>query len=96
MLILHVTYKCKPNMREAFLERIRAEGIDEAVRAEDGNIQYDYYIPTDGRDELLLLEKWRDADALAAHAAQPHMVKLRAIKDEYTTDTLIEKYPVQA
>ena len=92
MLVLNVTYKCKPGMREAFLEAIRREGIGSACRAESGNIKYDYYIPTDSADELLLVEKWRDDGSLAAHVEQPHMVRLRALKAEYTYDTVIEKY----
>ena len=34
MIVLNVTYKCKPDMREEFLEMIYNEGIDEASRAE--------------------------------------------------------------
>lgn len=56
MIVLNVTYKCKPDMREEFLERIMAEGIDVASRSEAGNIKYGYYIPTDGSDDLFLLE----------------------------------------
>lgn len=37
MIILNVTYKCKPDMRAEFLEAIYTEGIDIACRAEDGN-----------------------------------------------------------
>ena len=92
MLVLNVTYKCKPEMREEFLEMIMTEGIDVAVRAEAGNIKYDYYLPIDSSNDLLLVEKWRDADALAAHVAQPHMVRLRELKAEFTTDTIIEKF----
>ena len=68
------------------------EGIDIAYRAEDGNIKYDYFTSTDDSDELLLIEKWRDADALAAHGRQPHFARLREIKDEFVTETIIEKY----
>ena len=92
MIVLHVTYRCRPAMREAFLERIRAEGIDAACRAEDGNLKYDYYFPSDNADELFLVEKWQDADALARHADLPHMVKLRSGTAEYVTDTVIEKF----
>ena len=59
MIVLNVTYKCRPGMREAFLEAIRAEGIDEASRAEAGNLKYDYYLPFGGGDELLLVESGR-------------------------------------
>ena len=92
MIVLNVTYKCKPGMRDAFLQAIYREGVDAACRAEDGNIRYDYFIPADNSDELLLVEKWRDAASLTAHAAQPHMVRLRAMKAEFTDDTVIEKY----
>ena len=43
MVVLNVIYKCKPGMREAFLEAIKAEGLDVACRNEEGNIKYDYY-----------------------------------------------------
>ena len=94
MIVLNVTYKCKPEMREKFLKKIVAEGIDDACRAEDGNEKYDYFIPTDGSNDLLLVEKWRDAEALAAHGKQPHYARLGELKKEYVTDTVIEKFEV--
>jgi quinol monooxygenase YgiN len=92
MIVLNVTYQCKPDLREAFLERILAEGIDEASRSEAGNLKYDYYLPLGGGDELLLVEKWQDADALAAHGRQPHFLRLGALKAEYVNETVIEKF----
>ena len=92
MIILHVTYKCKPGQRDRFLKLITTEGIDAASRAEAGNIRYDYYLPADGRNELFLVEKWRDADALAEHGAQPHYTRLKALKTEYVLDTVIERF----
>ena len=92
MIVLNVSYQCKPGMRDAFLKRIKAEGIDAASRAEAGNICYDYYLPADGGDELLLLEKWQDEAALESHRAQPHFLKLGEIKDEYVADTVIARF----
>ena len=92
MIVLNVTYKCKPELREAFLERIRKEGIDAASRAETGNLKYDYYIPYDASDDLLLIEKWADEDALKAHAETPHYARLKELKPEYVTDTLAERF----
>lgn len=95
MIVLNVTYRCRPGMRDRFLKMIAARGIDTACRAEAGNIMYDYFLPAAGGDELLLVEKWRDAAALAEHGAQPHMEKLKALKAEYVTDTVIERFDVQ-
>lgn len=92
MIVLNVTYKCKPDMRDEFLEMIMTEGIDVASRAEAGNIKYDYYYPADGNNELLLVEKWRDADALQEHGQQAHFKRLGQLKADYVLETLIEKY----
>lgn len=92
MIVLNVTYKCKPDMRDEFLEMIYTEGIDVACRSEDGNLKYNYYTPVDGSDDLLLIEKWRDADALAAHGRQPHFARLGDLKAEFVIETVIEKF----
>ena len=92
MIVLNVSYLCRPGMRDEFLEMIMAEGIDVASRADEGNLKYDYYIPASGGDELLLVEKWRDGDALKAHGKMPHMARLAALKPEYVTETVIERY----
>lgn len=92
MIVLNVTYKCKPGLRDEFLESLTAEGIGAVCRAEDGNIKYDYYIPADGNDELLLVEKWRDADALAVHGRQPHFARIGELKADYVEETAIERF----
>ena len=92
MIVLNVTYKCKPGMREKFLEVIKTEGIGAACRAEEGCIKYDYYLPVDGSEDLLLVEKWQDADALAAHGKQPHLARLGELKPTFVDDTVIEKF----
>ena len=94
MIVLNVTYKCKHEMRDEFLEMIMAEGIDVACRAEEGNEKYDYYIPVDGSDDLLLVEKWVDAEALARHGKQLHFARLGELKARYVDDTIIEKYEI--
>ncbi len=94
MIVLNVTYKCKPGMRETFLENIKGEGLDAKSRAEAGNIKYDYYFPAEEKDELLLVEKWKDADAVADHGVQPHFLRLGEIKSLYVDETIIERYEV--
>ena len=88
MIVLNVTYKCKAGMRE----KIVSEGIDVACRAEAGNIKYDYYMSADKADEMLLVEKWRDADAVTSHGQEAHFKRLGEIKDEFVEETIIEKY----
>ncbi len=75
----------KPGQRAAVLEAIR--GNLEAVRAEQGCIEYGPAVDADGiggfqtkagPDTIFVIEKWADADALRAHAAAPHMAAYAA------------------
>ena len=95
MITLNVTYTCKPGKRNAFLEAIQKEGIDEISRAEAGNIKYDYYLSVANNDEILLVEKWKDADAISEHGKQEHFKKLGELKADYVTDTIIERFEEQ-
>ena len=70
----------KPGQREKILEAARANIA--AVRAEAGCIEYNIAIDAEGArpfqtnfgaDTFVFIEKWRDSDALKAHAAAPHM-----------------------
>ncbi len=94
MIALNVTYQCKPGKRDEFLGKVLAEGIDTASRAEPGNFRYAFYLPADGSDEVLLVEKWQDDGALDVHRLQPHYAKLAALKAEYLTGTVIERFTV--
>ncbi len=94
MIVLNVTYKCKPDLREEFLETIMTEGIDDASRAEEGNLKYDYYMPVNDENEMLLVEKWADSEAVALHSKQPHFKRLGELKPQFVTDTVIEKFEI--
>ena len=79
----------KPGMREKVLEIARANVP--AVLAEDGCIEYSLTFDAEGlgsfqskfgADTFVFIEKWRDTQALKAHAAAPHMAAYSArVKD---------------
>ncbi len=83
----------KPGKRDAVLEAFRAN--IPAVRAEDGCIEYAPAIDAEGMggfqtrfgtDAFVVIEKWRDAAALKAHAGSPHMAAYAAkVKDLIAT-----------
>lgn len=86
----------KPGMRNTMLEAFRANVP--AVRAEDGCIEYGAAVDTEnapalqtkyGADTFLVIEKWRDIDALKAHAAAPHMAAYGAKTREHIASRVI-------
>jgi quinol monooxygenase YgiN len=89
--MLHVIaiITAKPGQRDKILEAFRANMP--AVHAEDGCIEYGPATDAEGLgsfqtkfgpDTFVVMEKWRDAQALKAHAAAPHMAVYAAgVKD---------------
>ena len=94
MIVLNVTYKCRPGMREEFLKAIKAEGLDAASRAEEGNIKYDYYFADADPDVLFLLEHWRDEEAVRLHNAEPHFKRLGELKAGFVDETILDRFTV--
>lgn len=79
----------KPGMRGQVLEAFRANMP--AVHAEKGCVEYGPAIDADGMgkiqtplgpDTFVVIEKWKTADDLKAHAQAPHMAAYAAkVKD---------------
>ena len=89
MYTIYVKFTCLPQKRQAFIDRVKAEGVLSAIRAEDGCLRYDYYLSENDENELLLIEQWETKQHQQVHLDQPHMVQLRSFKGEYITDTVL-------
>ena len=93
-IIFHVTYTCKPGMAEAFINAVRERGLQEKTRQEDGCMQYDYHISCEVPDTVVLVELWRDKEAVKSHAEQPTFQEISNLKDEYVLNTDLQRFKV--
>ena len=94
MYTIYVKFDCLEGKRDAFIARVKAEGVLDAIRAEDGYIKYDYYLSEKDPNELLLIEQWASKAAQQAHIEQPHMAKLRSFKAEYIQTTELREVEI--
>ena len=92
MYKIYVIFKCFPEKREKFIERVKSEGIVDAVRAEEGCIMYDYYFSEKDPNEILLIEMWETKEHQQIHIKHPHMEKLRALKNDYIISTELGEF----
>lgn len=90
-LILYVKYHAKPGCRESFARQVVEEGILTLIREEKGCLAYDYYFSAQDADELLLIERWESAAHQRVHMEQPHMARLKAIKEQFVDSTAVGK-----
>ncbi|WP_368657823.1 putative quinol monooxygenase [Metabacillus halosaccharovorans] len=76
MIIIHARMSVKPEKKEEFLQEI--EAVMEGSRAEAGNNSYDLFQnPTDS-NSFVMVESWKDMEAVQAHNASSHFQKFSA------------------
>ncbi len=93
-IIIHCYYKGAEGAAKGFFEEMQS-GLQKDVYAEDGCIQYDYYLSAKDGGAGVLLEKWRDRAALDAHQKGVPMQKLLKVKEKYGLETKVEIYEVK-
>jgi quinol monooxygenase YgiN len=93
-IIIHCYYKGAEGAVRGFFDEMQG-GLQKDVYAEDGCIQYDYYLSAKDGSAGVLLEKWRDRAALDAHQKGAAMSKLLPVKDRYGLETRVEIYELK-
>ena len=93
-IIIHCHYTGAPEAVRGFFDEMQA-GLQKDVCAEDGCLQYDYYLSAKDGSSGVLLEKWRDRAALDAHQSGEPMAKLLKVKDKYGLETRVEIYELK-
>ena len=92
MITVNLYYTGKDGAARAFAREMETSGTAEAIRAEDGNLRYAYFLPMDDPETVLLIDQWRDQAAIDAHHASPMMGKIAALREKYDLHMKAERY----
>lgn len=94
-LFVQVRYHLKKGTRQEFYRRFRDNNIREFSNAEDGNIEYELYLPLDSDDDICILEKWIDQESQRAHFETLHYAILSELKAKYVEKTDIQQFWIE-
>ena len=75
-----------------FAEEMVSSGIVSDIRAEDGNIRYEYFFPMDDKETVLLIDSWKDQHSIDVHHASPMMAKIIKLREKYDLHMKVEHY----
>lgn len=75
-----------------FAEEMMASGTVAAIRAEDGNERYEYFQPLEDPETILLIDQWRDQEAIDKHHASPMMKTLGELREKYDLHMQVRRY----
>ena len=92
MITVNLYYTGEQGSARAFAEEMVRSGVVSAIRAEEGNLRYEYFFPMDDPETVLLIDAWRDQAALDAHHASPMMGQIMALREKYGLHMKAERY----
>ncbi len=91
-ITVNLYYTGKDGSARKFAEEMEALGIADAVRAEEGNERYEYFIPMNDPETVLLIDRWRDQQAIDFHHKSEMMKQIAELRDKYKLRLRVERY----
>lgn len=86
MFIIHAVMQVNPAREEQFLAE--AKLLLAATHQEEGNLSYELYKHAAQENIYIMVETWRDAEAMANHNTSPHFTGFAAKAAEFLTAPL--------
>ena len=91
-ITVNLRYTGKNGNALKFAEEMTTSGTVAAIRAETGNLRYEYYQPLDDPETVLLIDSWENQAAIYAHHASPMMATITALREKYDLHMTVERY----
>lgn len=91
-ITVNLYYTGENGSARKFAEEMEPRGVADAIRAEDGNEKYEYFIPLKDPETVLLIDSWRDQESLDIHHASPMMAEIAKLRDKYDLHMRVERY----
>ena len=91
-ITVNLRYTGKNGAARKFADEMISSGTVAAIRAEAGNLRYEYYQPLDDPGTILLIDSWVDQAAIDAHHASPMMATIAALREKYDLHMTVERF----
>ena len=91
-ITVNLYYTGKNGSAKAFAGEMEESGIAGRIRAEKGNLRYDYFVPVNDEETVLLIDSWESQEALDLHHSSPMMKELAALREKYDLHMKAERY----
>lgn len=92
MITVNLRYTGKDGAARAFAQEMISTGTVDAIRAEPGNLRYEYYLSMDDPETVLLIDAWTDQTAIDAHHASPMMRTIAELRNKYDLHMTAERF----
>ena len=75
-----------------FAEEMESSGTADLIRAEKGNVRYEYFFPMNDPETVLLIDAWESQEAIDAHHASSMMKTIADLREKYDLHMKVERF----
>lgn len=94
-IIVNLYYTGENGSAKRFVQDMIQKGIVDRIRAQEGNLGYEYFLPLDDPETVLLIDRWENQEAIDRHHASPMMAEIAQLRDQYDLHMRVERFTSQ-
>lgn len=91
-ITVNIFYSGANGNARKFAQEMVSSGVVGDIRAENGNLRYEYFFPMEDEETVLLIDSWKDQRSIDIHHASPMMAKIIELRDKYDLHMRVERY----
>ncbi len=91
-IIVNIYYTGINGNARKFAEEMESSGTVAEIRREEGNLRYEYFTPVADPETVLLIDCWKDQEAIDRHHASLMMEKIAELRVKYDLHMRVERY----
>ena len=92
MITVNLYYTGENGSARRFAEEMESSGTADRIRAEDGNVRYEYFFPMNDSETVLLIDAWENQEAIDKHHASPMMQTIMELREKYDLHMKVERF----
>lgn len=91
-ITVNIYYTGEHGNARKFAKEMVSSGVVNDIRAEEGNIRYEYFYPMEDEETVLLIDSWENQHAIDIHHASPMMERIIRLREKYDLHMKVERY----
>ena len=92
MITVKLDYTGTNGNAAKFAEEMEKSGTADKIRSEKGNVRYEYFIPMNDPETVLLIDSWESQEAIDIHHASDMMQKIAELREKYDLHMRAERF----
>ena len=91
-IVMNLYYTGEKDNAIKFALEMESSKTADLIRKSKGNLRYEYIVPVNDENTVLLIDEWQSQDALDRHHASPVMETILKLRKKYNLTVRAQRY----